>query len=426
MPFSTCPDCPSPGACSSAGKCLNPKEERKNTTMSGQPRLEDSYGLRELLDDYGPMSIITRMLQGHDDEIPSMPSGLGGLGFDAMGQDRDGNSSGRIKALKEAEQQRFKEIRENRTISDAIMQSGDDGLGKIKDADDIISHYKAMEGGDDSLTYSQSGEMVMPVRVQQNFPELAMAVQMAMAQSGLNPDQYVVGSDQGNYNSATGAQQFNDPWYVELWNNVTEGASNLYDNAAKDIGKGWDDFVDDPLGNDLVQAGLAGAGSYGAAKLAGADTDQALQAALGGAAGYGLSGLGEENPLTTSEKLLSGAVGAYGAYNAYEPPRPEPTYTPSNPVPTDYGQILDSQNVPYGASNQQANLSMTLPSSTPPAYSGMQKPAGVTYLEEVDDRDGGSSYQEVGPQYSPTFGRSISAQSRRADVSGFGNKVLYM
>lgn len=400
--------------------------DRKNTTMSGQPRDEENYGLREFLDDYGPMSIITRMLQGHDDEIPSMPSGLGGLGFDALGSDRDGNSSGRIKKLKEAEQERFREIRKNRTISDEIMQSGDDGLGKIKDADDIISHYKAMEGGDDSLTYSQSGEMVMPVRVQQNFPELAMAVQMAMAQSGLNPNQYVVGSDQGNYNSATGAQQFNDPWYVELWNNVTEGASKLYDNAAEDIGKGWDDFVDDPLGNDLVQAGLAGAGSYGAAKLAGADSDQALQAAIGGAAGYGLSGLGEDNPLTTSEKILSGAVGAYGAYNAYEPPRPEPTYTPSNPVPTDYGQILDSQNVPYGASNQQANLSMTLPSSTPPAYTGMQKPAGVTYLEEIDDRDGGSSYQEVGPQYSPTFGRSISSQSRRSDVSGFGNKVLYM
>ena len=232
--------------------------DRKNTTMSGQPRDEENYSVREFLDDYGPMSIITRMLQGHDDEIPSMPSGLGGLGFDAIGSDGDGNKSGRIKALKDAEQQHFKEIRENRTISDAIMQSGDDGLGKIKDADDIISHYKAMEGGDDSLTYSQSGEMVMPVRVQQNFPELAMAVQMAMAQSGLNPDQYVVGSDQGNYNSATGAQQFNDPWYVSLWNNVAEGASNIYDNASKSLSNSWDDFVEDPLGNDLVQAGLAG------------------------------------------------------------------------------------------------------------------------------------------------------------------------
>src|SRR6056300_955254 len=96
--------------------------DRKNTTMSGQPRDEENYGLRELLDDWGPMSIITRLSQGHDDEIPSMPSGLGGLGFDAMGQDREGNSSGRIKALKDAEQERFKEIRKNRTISDAIMQ----------------------------------------------------------------------------------------------------------------------------------------------------------------------------------------------------------------------------------------------------------------------------------------------------------------
>jgi hypothetical protein len=88
--------------------------ERKNTTLSGQRRSTKSYGLREFLDDYGPMSNITRLLKGHDDEIPFMPPGLGGLGFDALGSDSSGKSSGRMKALKEAELKEFAKILDRR------------------------------------------------------------------------------------------------------------------------------------------------------------------------------------------------------------------------------------------------------------------------------------------------------------------------
>ena len=89
-------------------------EKRTKTTQSGQPRLEDSYGLREFLDDFGPMSNITRLLKGHDDEIPSMPSGLGGLGLDALGSDSEGKSSGRIAKLKEEELKQFAKILKGR------------------------------------------------------------------------------------------------------------------------------------------------------------------------------------------------------------------------------------------------------------------------------------------------------------------------
>jgi hypothetical protein len=430
MPFQNCPDCPTPAACASAGKCLNPKHDheidatRKNTTMSGQPRDEENYGLREFLDDYGPMSIITRMLQGHDDEIPAMPPGLGGLGFDALSTDPDAPS---MKDYQEYEQKHFDEIRKRRSnISEDIMNSGKDGFGKMMDADELRNHYSSMQGGDDTLTYAQSGEMVIPRRVQANFPELAMAVQLATAKSGLNPDQYVVGSEEGSYNKNTGVQQFADPWYVTLYEDAKDWASDSWTNIKDDVVSGAKDWAEDPLGSDLTQSALAGVSSYGAAKLAGADNDQALQAAIGGAAGYGLAGMGEEADISTTQKILSGAMGAYGAYNAYQPPPPEPTYTPSAPLPSNYGQILNSVPVGYGADNEQANLSMTLPSATPPAYTGVTKPEGVSYLEEVDDRDGGTSYVDKGPQYSPTFGRSISAQSRRGDLGGFGNKVLYM
>ncbi len=106
--------------------------ERKNTTQSGQPRSTKSYGLREFLDDYGPMSNITRLLKGHDDEIPSLPSGLGGLGFDALGSDSSGKSSGRMKALKEAELKAFAKILDRRKREEGMKRDMKTAAAKAK------------------------------------------------------------------------------------------------------------------------------------------------------------------------------------------------------------------------------------------------------------------------------------------------------
>ena len=401
--------------------------DRKFTTQSGQPRLEDSYGVREFLDDYGPMSILTRLTQGHDEEIPSMPSGLGGLGFDALGSDRDGNSSGRIKDLKEAEQKEFDEIRKRR-VREKLQD--DTGLGAMMDAEALKGHYGAMRAGDDTLSYTQTGERVIPKPVLDKFPDLAMAVQQATASVGLDPDRFEVGNDGGVYNPETGVQEFNHAWwhldFDKIMDNVGEFAGKAYDSAKDSVSKSFNEFAEDPLGNDLVQSSLAGIGSGVAAKLAGANNEQAIQTALGGAAGYGLG----PKDATTSQKLLGSAMGGYGAYNAYQPPPPPlPATTPSNPLPSDYASILASQPVGYGDKNEQANLSMTLPQLAPPAAVGaVSKPDGVNYLEEVDTRDGGKSYVDVGDKvYGGSFGSNISSGSRRADLDkGFGQKVLYI
>jgi hypothetical protein len=380
--------------------------DRKFTTQSGQPRLEESYGVRELLDDYGPMSMLTRFLQGHDEEIPSMPSGLGGLGFDALGSDRDGNSSGRMKELKEAEQQEFEEIRKRR-VREKLQD--DTGLGAMMDAEALKGHYGAMRAGDDTLSYTQTGERVIPKPVLDKFPDLAMAVQQATASVGLDPDRFEVGNDGGVYNPDTGVQEFNHAWwhldFDKIIDNVGEYAGKVYDSAKDTVSKEFNEFAKDPLGNDLVQSSLAGIGSGVAAKLGPKDA-------------------------STSAKLLGSAMGGYGAYNAYTPPPPPlPATTPSNPLPSDYAQILASQPVGYGDKNEQANLSMTLPQLAPPAAVGaVSKPDGVNYLEEVDTRDGGKSYVDVGDKvYGGSFGSNISSGSRRADLDkGFGQKVLYI
>jgi hypothetical protein len=61
-----------------AGKAVGLFEEggRVNTTMSGMPRDKSNYGLREFLDDYGPMSNLYRLIYGHDENKPKMPEGM--------------------------------------------------------------------------------------------------------------------------------------------------------------------------------------------------------------------------------------------------------------------------------------------------------------------------------------------------------------
>lgn len=397
--------------------------DRKFTTMSGQPRSEDSYGLRELLDDYGPMSMLQRYLHGHDEEIPSMPSGLGGLGFDALG--KDPNAPG-IMELKEQEQKHFDEIRKRR-ISEKLQD--DTGLGAMMDSDALQGHYGAMRGGDDTLAYTQTGERVIPKPVLDKFPDLAMAVQLATAEVGLDPDRFEVGNDGGVYNPETGVQEFNHAWwhldFDKIMDSVGDFAGKAYDSAKDTVTKGFDDFAEDPLGNKFTQSALAGIGSGVTAKLMGADNKQAIQTALGGAAGYGLAGKDAD----VTERLLGGALGAYGAYDSYvPPPPPTPTNTPSTPMPNNYAQILATQPVSYGDQNEQANLSMTLPTPAPVANVGaVPKPEGVNYLEEVDTRDGGKSYVNTNDKvYGGSFGSNISADSRRRDLKGFGQKVLYI
>ena len=57
----------------------------------------------------------------------------------------------------------------------------------------------------------------------------------------------------------------------------------------------------------------------------------------------------------------------------------------------------------------------------------MSSTEGVNYLEEVDTRDGGKSYVNTNDKvYGGSFGSNISADSRRRDLKGFGQKVLYI
>jgi len=114
-------------------------EKRTRTTMSGQPRSKTKYGLRELLDDYGPMSNLMRLLRGHDDEIPAMPSGLGGLGFDIFDSDKNRRT---LREMQDDERKRFAKILERRK-REMEKKENEEALNK-KEA----RGRKAMRGAD--------------------------------------------------------------------------------------------------------------------------------------------------------------------------------------------------------------------------------------------------------------------------------------
>ena len=133
-----------------------------------------------------------------------------------------------------------------------------------------IEHTNAMEGEDTSLVYGAAGEKVMPVAVQKQYPELAIAVEQAIGSMGKNPDQFVVGSEKGNYNEKTGVQQF--AWYDSLDDLANYGstavdyiANNPYAKAAATgalVAGGQ--YLGGASGQTSLASGVgAGIGSYG-------------------------------------------------------------------------------------------------------------------------------------------------------------------
>ena len=306
---------------------------------------------------------------------------------------------------------------------------------QIPSKETLQYHQSKMRGGDTNVSYTMEGEYVVPKPVMEKYPAMAMAIMQATRDEGLNPEQFKVGSDEGVYNPETGAQEFSHVWYHVDIDNLIDSTKQLgqeiYQSSVDSLKKNYDEFLQDPLDNRVVQATLAGIASGGAAKLIGADNDQALQTAIGGALAYGgLPSGTDKNPITTADRVFAGLAGAYGAYEGYQPPLPdEKPLQANNPPPTDYASILATQPVAGFDQNEQANVSLGLPSKTPPApaFTTMPEiPDGVNYKRKVKDRKtGGISYGDAKPTSS--FSRNINTEGRRQGLSpGFGSIVLYI
>lgn len=313
------------------------------------------------------------------------------------------------------------------------------GIPSLDDA----KHYQSMRGGDNQISYTETGDMVIPPEVQQANPALMMAAIKTFRDLGANPNQYISGHPEGSYNPDTQAQEF--AWYDDLLTNAstyTQKAANFVAN------------------NDLAKAALTGTVTAAGAKLAGADTKGALAAGAGAGLGYyagdklstGFNNLDNNKGFfdpkaktnytskTVGESLanlgksinygaLSGAAGlgttALAMFGTPQSqlndlqlaPTKDLSLAPMSPVP----------NYLKMAQNQQANLSATLPQNLPIAPmtpAALKGTSGVSFKKKVKDRDTGRfSYVDANENNDAgSFSRALNSKSRR---KGFGGSLIF-
>lgn len=313
----------------------------------------------------------------------------------------------------------------------------------IPDKDEMERHYAAMRGGDNQMSYTESGDLVIPPEVQQANPGLVLAAMQTMQAMGANPMQYVSGSPEGSYNPDTGVQEF--AWYDDLLKTAGEYTT-----------KGLNYLSNSDVGKSLATAAL----TAGASKLAGADTKASLAAGAGAGLGYyagdklstGISNLSNNksffdpkvqtnyNAQSVGEALKNvgksinysalsaAATGGLAGLAAFSSPPPMPNLQLDSPnsKPLDLKPLATSPMNKDFKENEQANLSATLPQSLPIAPltpQALQSVGGVSYKKKVKDRDTGRfKYVDADDSNDASaFSRSLSKANRRR---GFGGAIF--
>ena len=156
------------------------------------------------------------------------------------------------------------------------------GLADFQDAIHALKDFGRYE--DDTLAHVATGETIIPMEVFENNPKLRDQVFKSMADLGIDPTQYIVGSNFNSINPVTGQPEF---FLKKLFKKIKQAAPILLPIAASFI----------PGAGPLA---LAAAG-FGGGKIAGQDTKQALMSGI-------MAGLGG--------KMLGGTAAAQAGQTA--------------------------------------------------------------------------------------------------------------
>lgn len=148
------------------------------------------------------------------------------------------------------------------------------GLETLPDYARMLAKFGRFE--DTYIVHAAEGETVVPLEVLDSNPALKEMLFNQMRDMGLEPEQYIVGSELNSINPATGQPEF---FLKKLW----EGVKKVLKVAAPVIGAIAGSFIPIPIVGPMI-------GSFVASKIAGYDTKQALLGAA--AAGIGAYGLG--------------------------------------------------------------------------------------------------------------------------------------
>ena len=160
-------------------------------------------------------------------------------------------------------------MRYKETMNTYKMASG--GIADFQQAVNALKGFGRYE--DDTLAHVATGETIIPMEVFEKNPQLRDQVFQSMADLGIDPSQYIVGSNLNSINPVTGQPEF---FLKKLIKKLKKAAPVILPIAASFIpGVG-------PLA--LGAAGFAGG------KLAGQDTKQALMSGIMAGLGGKLAG----------------------------------------------------------------------------------------------------------------------------------------
>jgi hypothetical protein len=135
------------------------------------------------------------------------------------------------------------------------------GLADFQGAIDALKDFGRYE--DDTLAHVATGETIIPMEVFEKNPQLRDQVFKSMADLGIDPTQYIVGSNFNSINPVTGQPEF---FLKKLFKKLKKAAPLILPIAASFIpGVG-------PL--------MMGAAGFAGGKIAGQDTKQALMSGI--------------------------------------------------------------------------------------------------------------------------------------------------
>ena len=167
---------------------------------------------------------------------------------------------------------------------------GDNGIANFSDVASRMASYG--RGGDDTIAHVATGEIVIPLPLIENNPEMKASIFKHLEELGIeDPEQYVVGSSANSINPETGLREFG--WLKKTFKKVTRAVKKVGKSVVKLVKKAAPivlPFILGPLVGPLY-AGALGAGI--GTLIQGGSLKDAFQAALmGGAIGGATAAIG--------------------------------------------------------------------------------------------------------------------------------------
>jgi hypothetical protein len=187
---------------------------------------------------------------------------------------------------------------------------GDNGIANFSDVANRMASYG--RGGDDTLAHVATGEIVIPLPLIDNNPEMKASIFKHLEELGVeDPEQYVVGSSANSINPETGLREFG--WLSKTIRKVTRGVKKAVKSVVKVVKKAAPIIIPFALnalfpGMGAIYQGALGAG-IGTLVQGGSLKDAFKSALIGGAIGGAVSGVqGAMGAKAAGKTMTQGAI----------------------------------------------------------------------------------------------------------------------